>query len=135
MTIENIDQGREDTDSERRTPGEQANRGEVGLAPGGQRQVYGGEKMRADAKQARQPEEPSLVTVDDATVRLIGRGMCRDDAKVAVFERTVDPEPCGVPVVEGQVNQREEQKDETKPAVVIDHQAGAEFPPLIIEEK
>src|SRR5262249_5059586 len=117
MTIENIDQGREDTDSERRTPGEQASRGEVGLAPGGQRQIYGGEKMRADAKQARRPEEPSLVAVDDAAVRLIGGGMRRDDTKGTVFERSVDSDPCGVPVVEAPVNQGKEQKEQTELAV------------------
>src|SRR5215470_11964036 len=91
--------------------------------------------MRADAKQARRPEEPSVFALDDAAVRLIRRGMRRDDAKVAVFERSVDSQPCGVPVVEAPINQRQEQKDKTELAVVIDHQADAEFSPLIIEEQ
>src|SRR6476660_8293157 len=86
--------------------------------------------MRADTKQARQPEKPGA-----RAVLLIGRGKRRDDAKVASFYRGVDLESCGVPVVEAPVEQRKEQKKETALAIVIDHQADAEFPSLTIEEQ
>ena len=141
--IEDVDQDREDDDGDRRRPGKQAYEqrflDEILLIPGGERQVDGGEEMRADAKQSWQPEKPPLISADDARVRFLWQRICRDDAEHAVVERRPDPEPRAEPAVEAPVEQRQEQsyeqKNEVEPTFAIDHQADPEFAPLIVEEQ
>src|SRR4051812_36086549 len=86
--------------------------GELGLVCRSKRKIDRGEKMRADAKKARRPEEPFFIAL-------------------RIFDGDVQAEPGCMPIVGCPVDQHQEEKEESPPAF-LSHETDAEFASLVV---